>query len=58
MEEPPPTVVVALTEKLQKSEEIRSELIILQNLGTWGQNVRLTVSLGVTKVREPSYKCQ
>lgn len=29
-----PTIVVALTEKLQKPKEILSELIILQYLGT------------------------
>lgn len=38
----PPTIVVALTEKLQKPKEILSELIILQYFGTWGQEMRLT----------------
>lgn len=51
----PPTIVVALTEKLQKPKEILSELIILQYLGTWGQEMRLTVPFGGKKVRDPSF---
>lgn len=38
-----PTIVMALTEELQKPKEILSELIILQYFGTWGQEMRLTV---------------
>ena len=30
----PPTIIVTLTEKLQKPKEILSELIVLQYLGT------------------------
>lgn len=30
----PPTIVVALTEKLQEPKKILSELIVLQHLGT------------------------
>lgn len=37
------TVIVALTEKLQKPKEILSELVVLQNLGTWEQEMRLPV---------------
>lgn len=34
-----PTIVMTLTEKLQKPKEILCELIILQNLGTWEQDI-------------------
>lgn len=54
----PPTIVVALTEKLQKPKEILSELIILQYFGTWGQKMRLTALSAGEKVRDPSFYCQ
>lgn len=52
MEKHIPTIVVTLTEKLQKPKEICSELIILQYLGTWGQEIRL---LSFTVIRSETH---